>query len=222
MKPVFLINCKAYEQGTGKNALKVAKAAERVAKERGVRIIISVQPTDIFRVSEAVKMPVYAEHIDPEKPGSVTGHIPPESAKKAGAKGTLISHAERRLDMKTIEKTIERCRETGLTTVVCAPDTDDALRIAEMGPDYVAYEDPGLIGTGRSISQAKPESVRRFAEGVRRVNPKAVPLCGAGVSASRDVESALKLGTEGVLVASAVVKAKDPYKAIKEIAGGFE
>jgi triosephosphate isomerase len=39
-------------------------------------------------------------------------------------------------------------------------------------------------------------------------------LCGAGISTAEDVSIALKLGTQGVLVASGIVKAKDPYSVL--------
>jgi triosephosphate isomerase len=39
-------------------------------------------------------------------------------------------------------------------------------------------------------------------------------LCGAGISQAEDVTIALKLGTLGVLVASGIVKAKDPYNIL--------
>src|SRR5437773_3104707 len=35
-------------------------------------------------------------------------------------------------------------------------------------------------------------------------------LCGAGITTSEDVSKAIQLGTEGVLVASSVVKSKKP------------
>jgi triosephosphate isomerase len=53
---------------------------------------------------------------------------------------------------------------------------------------------------------------------VRRVNKEVVLLCGAGITRGEDVAAALKLGTEGVLVASGIVKAKDPYAALMEFA----
>ena len=43
-------------------------------------------------------------------------------------------------------------------------------------------------------------------------------LCGAGISHGDDVKAALKLGTQGVLVASGIVKAKDPYMIMREFA----
>jgi triosephosphate isomerase len=43
-------------------------------------------------------------------------------------------------------------------------------------------------------------------------------LCGAGITTGKDVTAALKLGTKGVLLASGIVKAKEPYKVLSEMA----
>jgi triosephosphate isomerase len=43
-------------------------------------------------------------------------------------------------------------------------------------------------------------------------------LCGAGVKTGEDVAMALKLGSEGILVASGVVKAKYPESILREFA----
>jgi len=45
-------------------------------------------------------------------------------------------------------------------------------------------------------------------------NPNIKVLCGAGITNGEDVKKALELGTVGVLVASGVVKAKDPKKVL--------
>jgi len=42
-------------------------------------------------------------------------------------------------------------------------------------------------------------------------------LCGAGISTGDDVAAALLLGTEGVLLASGVIKAKDPKAALFDL-----
>jgi triosephosphate isomerase len=75
----------------------------------------------------------------------------------------------------------------------------------------VAIEPPELIGTGIPVSKAQPEIVSGTVRLVREVNGKVTILCGAGISHGEDVSAALKLGTQGVLVASGIVKAKDPY-----------
>jgi triosephosphate isomerase len=83
----------------------------------------------------------------------------------------------------------------------------------------VAMEPPELIGTGISVSKAKPETITSTVEAVREVGFSGPILVGAGISTGEDVKKAMELGANGVLVASAVVKAKDPYEKLKELAG---
>jgi len=91
MKPLIVINLKAYETGTGKKALNLAKLAEDISISTGSKFIFCVQPADIFMISSKVKIPIYAQHIDPIDYGSNTGYILPESVKSAGARGTLLN-----------------------------------------------------------------------------------------------------------------------------------
>lgn len=218
MKWIAIINLKTYEMGTGENALKLAKIAESL-KRKDVDTILAVQPTDIRLVSESVGLDVFSQHVDPIGYGAHTGWILPESVKSAGAKGTLLNHSERRIDMKTLERSIRRCREVGLITVACADTPENAGKIAEFEPDYIAIEPPELIGGEISVSKAKPEIVTESVESVR---PFGIPvLCGAGIKNREDVEKAKDLGADGILVASGVVKSKDPEKAIRELVEGF-
>ncbi len=219
MKPLLLINLKTYEQGTGKNAVRLAGIARKFVGKGKFDIILAVQPTDIPAVSKMV--PTYAQHVDPAEYGSHTGHILPEAVKAAGAIGTLINHSERPLPLEEIEKSISRAKQNGLVTVCCAPNPEMVEKIARLGPDYVAVEPPELIGGTVSVSTAKPEVIKASVDLVRRANPKVKVLCGAGVNKADDVSIALKLGTMGVLLASAVVKSSDPEKAIREIAEGY-
>jgi triosephosphate isomerase len=82
----------------------------------------------------------------------------------------------------------------------------------------IAIEPPELIGTGIPVSKAKPEVVTGTVRLVRKVDPEVMILCGAGITQGEDVQAALKLGTQGVLVASGIVKAKDPYAVMLEFA----
>jgi triosephosphate isomerase len=47
------------------------------------------------------------------------------------------------------------------------------------------------------------------------VNKKVTILTGAGISTGGDVEAAIKLGTQGVLLASAVAKSDKPEEVLK-------
>jgi len=55
-----------------------------------------------------------------------------------------------------IEKAINIAKRLGLITVVCANDNIVAAAVAKLNPDYVAVEPPELIGTGISVSTARP------------------------------------------------------------------
>ena len=216
--PMIIVNFKTYLEATGKKALKLAKKAERVSVAAKVSIGVAPQFADIATVAEAVNIPVFAQHVDPVQPGSHTGHVIAESIKEAGAVGTLINHSERQLKLSDIDKAIRKTRESGLLSVVCANNPSISAAVATLKPEIIAVEPPELIGTGIPVSKAKPEVVTETVRVVREVNPKVTILCGAGITRAEDVVAALRLGTQGVLVASGIVKAKDPYTVLHEFA----
>jgi triosephosphate isomerase len=215
---MVIVNFKTYSEATGKRAVEQAKKAEKVYRETGVSIGVAPQFADIATVAEAVEIPVFAQHIDPVKPGSYTGHVLAESVQEAGAVGTLINHSERQLKLADISEIIRITRESGLVSLVCANDSSVSVAAAALKPDIIAVEPPELIGTGIPVSKAKPEVITDTVKLVREVNLKVTILCGAGISHGEDVSAALKLGTQGVLVASGIVKAKDPYVVMREFA----
>ena len=212
------MNFKTYAEATGRNALNLAKTAEKINQETGVSVGIAPQFVDIASIAQNVSIPVFAQHIDPVTHGSFTGHVLPEAVKEAGAVGTLINHSERRLKLADIDAAITRAQQVGLVTVICSNNSAVSAAIAALKPNMVAVEPPELIGSGISVSKAKPEVVSGTVDLVKRVNPEVVVLCGAGITTGEDVAAALKLGTEGVLVASGIVKAKDQYKALLDFA----
>jgi len=216
--PIILVNFKTYAEATGRNALNLAKTAEKINQETGVSVGIAPQYVDITPIVQTVSIPVFAQHIDPVTHGSFTGHVLPESVKEAGAVGTLINHSERRLKLADIDAAITRAQQVGLVTVICSNNSAVSAAVAALKPNMVAVEPPELIGTGIPVSKAKPEVVSGTVELVKHVNPEVIVLCGAGITTGEDVAAALRLGTEGVLVASGIVKAKDPYKALLDFA----
>jgi triosephosphate isomerase len=216
--PIVLVNFKTYSEATGRNALKLAKTAEKINRETGVCVGIAPQCVDIAPISKTVSIPVFAQHIDPVTFGSFTGRVLPESVKEAGAVGTLINHSEKRLKLADIDAAVTRAHRVGLVSVVCSNNSTVSAAVAALKPSMVAVEPPELIGTGISVSKAKPEVISGTVDLVKRINPKATILCGAGITTGEDVAAALKLGTQGVLVASGIVKAKDPYTALLEFA----
>jgi triosephosphate isomerase len=215
-EPFLLINFKTYLQSTGKKAVELARRVEAVGADTGVRVGVAPQFCDLEQVAAKVEIPVYAQHIDPISPGAFTGHVLPDSVIATGATGTLVNHSERNLKLSEIERCVEHARKVGLTTVVCAGSAKLGAAVALFEPEMVAVEPPELIGSGRAVSKEKPEVLTESVRRIRAVNPKVTILCGAGISTGDDVYAALKLGTQGVLVASSVVKAADPEKVLRE------
>jgi triosephosphate isomerase len=214
--PLILLNFKAYEESIGKKALKLAKICEEVAKKKRVNIIIAPCLLDLELVVKKVKIPVFAQHFDVEA-GAFTGSIPILLLKKIGVKGSLINHSEKKLKFDEIKKRVELTRKHKLINIVCASNLREIKQIVTLRPDFIAYEPPELIGSGIPVSQAKPKIVKKAVELVEKISSKTKVLCGAGISSGVDVKKAIELGTKGVLIASAFVKAKSPKKKLLEL-----
>jgi len=219
-KPLIVINYKAYPSSFGSKGLQIAKAAERVYKELGGNVLIIVAPpaTELRYLSEYTEVPVFAQHADPVNLGANTGYLPLEVLKDAGASGVILNHSEHKLRLSEIEFNVEKARKLGLVALICADTPKAAGAIAMLNPNIIAVEPPELIGTGIAVSKAKPEVITDTVKIIRQVNKKVTILTGAGISKAEDVRAAIRLGTTGVLVASAIMKAEDPVKIISEMA----
>jgi len=219
--PLILVNFKTYSEATGKKAMKLTEISEKISLETNVCICVAPQFTDIAMIAQSKSVPVFAQHIDPISYGNFTGQVLPESVKEAGAIGTLINHSEKRLKLDDVEATISRAREINLISVVCVINPVVSAIAAALKPDIINVEPPELIGTGIPVSKAKPEIVAGTVEQVKKIDPNIVVLCGAGITRGEDVTAALKLGAEGVLMSSSIVKAKDPYNVLLEFANAI-
>jgi len=72
-----------------------------------------------------------------------------------------------------------------------------------------------------AVSKAKPQVVSGTVESARRAGYQGKILCGAGIVTGEDVKSAVRLGADGVLVSSSVVKAGDWRSRLMELAGSL-
>ncbi len=218
MPPVFiLVNLKTYLEGTGQRAHRIAAAAREVAEESGAMIGIAPGYMDIHPVSHHYEVPVFAQHVDGVSPGAYTGHITAEAIRQAGATGSLVNHSERRLTLAATEASVVALRQKKLISVLCTNNTPVSAAAAALGPDYVAIEPPELIGSGVSVSKANPDIIRTSVEAVRSVNDRVKVLTGAGIQSGECVRIAVDLGTDGVLLASSVVKADDPGQVLRDL-----
>lgn len=216
---MIVLNLKTYMQSLEK-ALFFTDIASEVVAETGVRIVICPPAIHLKEAAERFSG-VFAQHVDAESPGAFTGSIPVEALKIVKAKGSLVNHSEKKLRMDKVKATVQSLHSHALESLVCAASTKEAAEIAAFGPTYIAVEPPELIGSGVSVSSAKPEVVTETVKEIKQINDKIIALCGAGVSNAENVRKALELGAEGVLLASAFVKADDPKKFLQDLAAVF-
>jgi triosephosphate isomerase len=219
--PAIVLNVKTYTESTGTNALELTRLMGKIASETNVSMAIAVQACDLSRCAELGSIPVYAQHIDPIKPGSSTGWTLPEAVKQAGAVGTLINHSEHRLILADIDTCILRAKDLGLETLVCTNNVATSKAVATFSPGLLAVEPPELIGGDISVTTADPGIVSNTVHAVRKINSSVKILCGAGVKNGKDVSKAIELGADGVLLASGVVKAKNKEEVLRDLAAGI-
>ena len=214
----LIINFKNHPEIIGENSLKLAKSAEMVAKETGVRIIIAPPTPMLAFIASRTSIPTYGQGVVNAASGQSTAAIIPETVIASGAKGTLVNHSEARLESATIPSLVTRIRVVGLEVCLCIRTSEEARRYAQLQPNYIAVEPEELIGTGRSVSRVLPELITSTVNAARQAGFKNDILCGAGVTNAEDVKAAIRLGASGILVSSGVVKAADPYAALLELA----
>lgn len=212
---MFIINCKNYEEISGDKILKFVKIAEKVSKKYMVKIAIA-PPQHLIGLVSNSKIPIFAQHVDNSKVGSTTGYVIPELLKKSKVTGSLINHSEHRISSEDISKLVMKLRELKMISVVCVKDVAEAKKYSKLNPDYIAIEPPELIGSGKAVSNERPEIIIKSADAVNSANNNTKILCGAGIVSGQDVSKALELGSEGILVASGIIKAKNWKKIIEE------
>ena len=206
MKPIVVVNFKTYKQG--EKAIRLAKQIEKINKN----IILGVQASDVYEIAKKTKLKVYAQHVDYFKPGKHTGFILPEAVKKDRAKGSFLNHSEHKLSFRILKKTMKRCKQVGLKTLVFASTLKEAKKIKRLKPNYLVIEPPELVGGKKSVSKTKPELIEKMKKKL-----KMKFLVGAGINSSEDVKIAMKLGASGIAISSAITKAKNPGKKLKEL-----
>jgi len=210
---MLVVNFKNYKHG--KDVLELVRQIDIYCN----KAVAAVPFIELKEVTANTNMPIYAQNIGFTDSGRGTGFVSPESIVYSGAAGSLLNHSENKTSMQNIKKIVERCREIGLKLIVCAGTLKEAEKIKRLNPYAIAFEDPKLIASGKSITSNKTASVKKFVEMLK--DTKIIPLCGAGISTPDDVAEALSLGCKGVLVASAIANAQNPEKFLKEVAGMF-
>lgn len=211
--PFFEIGPKAYMYGD--DMVSLAKKMDEASKKYDVRIILTPQYTDIYRVAqETENVLVFAQHMDSLEVGRGLGSVLPESVKAAGAVGVMLNHAEKPLTLAELKACIKRAEDLELYSIVCADSIAEATAIAHLNPDIIVCEPSELIGTGQTSDD---EYVQASINAVKSVNPDILVLQGAGISNGKDVYNVIRAGAEATGTTSGIMKAEDKEGMVDEM-----
>ncbi len=216
---MILLNFKAYPHGLGEKGEKLLDVIKEVIDENpSLKDVIYVSPSMVDLAVFKQKYPeinFVSEHVDAKEAGSETGWIPVDAIKAYGVDMTLMNHSEHRLDFDKLPEYIKFVQDKGVKVIVCCEDEVEAEKLMASDPYGIAFEPKDLIGTGKSVSTYRPDSVKKFIEVMKQSD--ALALIGAGVSSGEDVKAGLELEAEGFLLASAFVKSETPKEKLMEL-----
>lgn len=213
--PFFEIGPKAYLYG--KDVLKLAKHADRMSAKYHIQIIFTPQYVDIPLLARGTKnLLVFAQHMDSLPVGRGIGSVLPEALRAAGAVGVLLNHAEKRLPLEELERTIQRADEVGLASMACADNLEEAVVIARMRPNIIIAESSILIGTGKRAANDR-QTIAGINEAVWAIDPKIRVLHSAGISHGQDVYDIITAGAQAAGSTSGIIKAEDPFTMLEEM-----
>jgi triosephosphate isomerase (TIM) len=222
LKGLIIINCKNYLEVAGEKILQLSEIAKDISNSNKVQIMLAPPQNCLFYLSQSIKLPLICQHIDDEKIGATTGFIIPELAKSYGAAGSLINHSEHRIEHTHIQNLVERLRQLNMTSIVCAATSKEVGELARLQPNMIAIEPPELIGTGKAVSKVNPSIITDSVKEAGRYSENIKVICGAGIVDKTDVQSAINLGSKGILLASGLIKSEAWQDKLIELCEGFE
>jgi len=213
----LIVNFKNYAEIIGEGSLRLAESSQRVSDASGQQVIVAPPSPMLALVASRVEIPVYAQGVSATKKEMSTGSVQPEAVKAAGARGTILNHSEARLPASSLKQLVPRLAGLHLDVCLCAGTAMEVGRLAKLGTPYLAVEPPELIGTGIAVSKARPQLISGSVRAAREAGFIGKVLCGAGIVSGSDVAAAVRLGADGVLVSSSVVKAADWESKLLEL-----
>ena len=205
--PFLIVNPKAYLGSA--DTLKLARLTDELAGQFDVDVIFTAQHVDLRLVAEHTSnLIVTAQHMDPlvravawasSCPTAGGGRRPCGGAQPRRAPATLA----------VLDETMQRAREVGLLTIVCA-DLTPVPGDRRDGPDLMICEPTANIGTGQMDAGDYIERTTRI---VKDVDPSILVIQAAGISSGADVAAALRQGADGSGGTSGIVTHPD-WRAI--------
>jgi len=189
----------------------LARAAGRAGADYGVAVILTVPTALIAPIHDlAFGVQVFAQGLDIVRPGDSMDRPTAESLVDAGAAGVMLNHDSNPLDDEQLEAALDRAREVGLATIVCAGTASNAVRYAALGPTAVLFEPPELIGTARRDSR---DWIPASTAAIHAERAGVLAMHAGGVSSPTVAELIMAAGADGTGSTSGVIAAVDPGTA---------
>ncbi len=211
--PYFETGVKCYLYG--EDEMEFARKCEAVSVKYDVDVLFIssfLNMKDIAR--ECPHLFVIAQTVDNWKPGRGMGKIIPEALKAAGAWGACINHCERPMALCDIKGAIDRCREVGIKSFVCADSTDEAMAIANLHPDIMNPEPSELIGSGTAPDM---KYVNAVVKAVKSIDSGIITEIAAGISTAQDIYDFIMAGSDAAGAASGIIKSDRPDELLDEM-----
>lgn len=222
---MLVVNFKAYSETCGVKGLDIARVIKEAANRHKIQTAVMPQQQDLAHIAlnagQDNYFKIFAQHADIAKAGAFNGSVSLEALKALRIEGVVLNHSEKRMEKNKLKTLIHSSNALTLKTIVCAQDIDEAVLVSSFKPWAVAVEPPELIGTGVSVSKAKPEVVRDAVLRLHKACSGCKILVGAGVASEEDVRKAMALGADGALISSVFVKSSDHAKKIDELLSAF-
>ena len=213
--PFFELGPKSYMYGD--SVVELARVADEAARKFDIRVIFSSPFLSAEKIVRAVKnIYVFAPYMDDVTVGRGVGKIIPEALKEIGISGICLNHVERPITLATLINLINRARNIGLYTDVCASSMQEIRAVATLNPNIIIAEPTELIGSGES---ADLTYIKASVKAVESINPNISVLIGAGISSGEDVYKCIYNGADATGCSSSIFTAPDPELKIYEFFG---
>jgi triosephosphate isomerase (TIM) len=203
--PFFEIGVKNFLRRTEIEA--VAVAAGRAGADNGVTVLLTVPTALIAPVHDlGTGVLVLGQGMDTEGLGASMNRVTAESLVDAGAWGVMLNHDADPLGHDQLGLAIQRARDVGLGTVVCAGTEHDAVRFAALAPTVVLFEPPELIGTGATGTRTW---IAGSTQAIHLAGGGVLAMHAGGVSTPEVAAAVMAAGADGTGSTSGVLSADD-------------
>lgn len=220
---MIILNFKNYPQYQDGNLDEILVQVQQTMKnmpDKADKLVIAPAIADLRYIKNKFSdLNVIAPHVDIHAAGPFTGWTVATHLVALGLEHSLLNHSEHRVWSDQIGEYVQSVQTRGLKLIVCCENIHEAKFLLDFQPYAIAFEDRELIGSGNSITTARQAETEEF---INLVKGKSLAIIGAGVAGASDIKAAMKMGADGVLLASAFAKAENKVKFLSEVMGALE